>query len=131
MRDPLCRLLFVAASTSMRDVRHIAQESRGAPTRSFAANVFERPTKTSKLLAAKRPYLVPIRDSVVEHLLGAGKAWWAPMRELAKDERVRTLVDHVSAEVVPDNVSYLRRLDVVLWTHGSANRTSKRNGVPR
>jgi hypothetical protein len=34
----------------------------------------------SKLLAAKRPALVPIRDRVIETLLGAGERWWAPMR---------------------------------------------------
>jgi hypothetical protein len=32
----------------------------------------------SKLLACKRPNLVPIRDSVVEQVLGAGDTWWRP-----------------------------------------------------
>jgi hypothetical protein len=62
--------------------------------------------------------LIPIRDSVVEHLLGAGKAWWRPMQLLAQDERLRMLIDRV-CEKVPSNVTYLRRLDVVLWSFGT------------
>ena len=34
------------------------------------------PTRTSKLLASKRPGVVPIRDSVVSTLLKAGDRWW-------------------------------------------------------
>jgi hypothetical protein len=75
-------------------------------------------TMTSKLLAAKRPGLVPIRDSVVEHLLHAGDAWWAPMRLLIQDSRIRRLVVDASTGVVPTNISLLRRLDVVLWRWG-------------
>jgi hypothetical protein len=76
-------------------------------------------TKTSKLLAAKRPGLVPIRDSVVERLLQAGDRWWFPMQHLAQDPRLRALIDDASGDSVPANVSYLRRLDVVLWSYGS------------
>jgi hypothetical protein len=76
-------------------------------------------TKTSKLLAAKRPELVPIRDSVVERLLQAGATWWSPMRQLARDDRLHALIADASSGVVPDNVSYLRRLDVVLWCYGT------------
>jgi len=76
------------------------------------------PTTVSKLLAAKRPALIPIRDSVVEDLLGAGQAWWRPMQLLADDERLRVLIDRV-CERVPANVTYLRRLDVVLWSFGT------------
>ena len=41
------------------------------------------PTRASKLLAVKRPALVPIRDSYVEAVLGAAteRKWWAPMLE--------------------------------------------------
>ena len=82
-------------------------------------------TKTSKLLAAKRPRLIPIRDSVVEGLLQAGESWWSPMRELARNERLRSLIDEASSGVVPDEVSYMRRLDVVLWCYGSEHGDDK------
>ena len=76
------------------------------------------PTAASKLLAAKRPHFVPIRDAVVERLLGAGNAWWRPMRELVAVEELRDIVGKLSEGVVPDNVSLLRRLDVILWMMG-------------
>lgn len=37
--------------------------------------------RTSKLLAAKRPRLIPIRDSVVQRKLGASTMWWQSMLE--------------------------------------------------
>jgi hypothetical protein len=61
-----------------------------------------------------------IRDSVVERLLGARERWWIPMQHLASDPRLRRLIDEASAGVVPDHVTYLRRVDVVLWSKGSA-----------
>ena len=77
------------------------------------------PTKTSKLMAAKRPGVVPIRDNVVSTLLQAGERWWDPMRELAQEQRLRDLLDAASVDTVPAGVTFLRRLDVVLWRWGS------------
>jgi hypothetical protein len=80
-------------------------------------------TTTSKLLAAKRPHLVPVQDSVVTAaLLGPGVRgfdWWALWRarlqgpegeELQRE--ARSLVD-----AVPEarHLSMLRTLDVVVW----------------
>ena len=75
-------------------------------------------TTTSKLLAAKRPGIVPIRDTVVERLLQADDAWWAPMRLLVQDSRIRNVLVDASTGPVPTNVFLLRRLDVVLWRWG-------------
>ena len=77
------------------------------------------PTKTSKLLASKRPGLVPIRDSVVSTLVNAGDRWWQPMRELARDQGLRNAINTASTDVVPPGVTFLRRLDVVLWRWGT------------
>jgi hypothetical protein len=77
------------------------------------------PTKTSKLLAAKRPGLVPIRDRVVSSLLKAGDEWWEPMRHLVQDNHLHDLIDAASTDVVPAGVTLLRRLDVVLWRWGT------------
>lgn len=73
--------------------------------------------RASKLLAAKRPSLVPIRDRVVETFVQAGEQWWSPYRDLVMNEG---LVDRVVelSDGVPERVSVLRRVDVVLWMAG-------------
>jgi hypothetical protein len=81
------------------------------------------PTRVSKLLAAKRPALVPIRDSYVEAILGAGRlnVWWTPMVDAWADGRLAERVGLIrsaansSAAAVPEYVTDLRLLDVVLW----------------
>jgi hypothetical protein len=74
--------------------------------------------RASKLLAAKRPHLIPIRDSAVSELLRAGKKWWLPMLEVVSDEQIRTNIAELS-KTVPADVSVLRRLDVILWMEGT------------
>lgn len=76
------------------------------------------PVRTSKLLACKRPHAVPIRDSVVEALLGPTTEWWRPWRDVVDNENLRALVAAVTPPEVPDGTSILRRLDVILWMHG-------------
>jgi len=76
---------------------------------------------TSKLLATKFPNVVPIRDSLVEKVLGWSDqaAWWMPMREL-----MLSGVHEVVANLpLPDGapaVTTLRKLDVVLWMEAKA-----------
>jgi hypothetical protein len=74
----------------------------------------------SKLLACKRPHLVPIRDTVVEQLLGAGTAWWLPWRRLVSDQSLRDLVNEVTPRSVPAATSLLRCIDVILWRAGKS-----------
>jgi len=76
--------------------------------------------RTSKLLACKRPHFVPIRDQVVEALLGGGKAWWQQWSDVAANTAVHELVDEVTPANVPPGTSILRRLDVILWMHGQS-----------
>jgi len=71
---------------------------------------------TSKLLATKFPNVVPIRDSLVEQVLGWSDqaAWWIPMRKLM----LSGVHDVVANLPLPDGapaVTTLRKLDVVLW----------------
>lgn len=76
---------------------------------------------SSKLLAAKFPHLVPIRDDKVERALGlkGHDAWWEPLRDALRPTSHD--VDPVSALErlsIPDrslHVSALRRLDIILW----------------
>jgi hypothetical protein len=72
---------------------------------------------TSKLLAAKFPAHVPIRDARVEQILGLANSreWWAPMQQLLNSAGVLKLLTDVE---MPDDRPYvttLRRLDIVLW----------------
>lgn len=74
--------------------------------------------RTSKLLACKRPHAVPIRDSVVESVLGAATQGWEPWRTVVADEQLRQLLAELSPPEVPADTSVLRRLDVILWMRG-------------
>ena len=62
--------------------------------------------RASKLLAAKRPGLVPIRDSVVEEFLGAGERWWSPYRELVTLDGLADRVLELSPTVPPTRRSF-------------------------
>ena len=73
------------------------------------------PVKASKLLAAKRPHLVPIRDRRVGELLGNPPKWWKPWRAVMSDEGFRTLLDDLADGLTPAGTSLLRVADVILW----------------
>lgn len=79
---------------------------------------------TSKLMAAKFPRIVPIRDSQVELLLGLQneKSWWSTFRTLFK-ETALSLAEHLDGLPIPNGagqVTTLRRLDVILWMEAKA-----------
>lgn len=70
-----------------------------------------------KLLARKRPRLVPVYDQVVKDaLMPTRKGFWSALREELQDpaavDRLREI--HAQAEL-PDHVSVLRVLDVAVW----------------
>lgn len=73
----------------------------------------------AKLLARKRPQLIPVFDRVVKAALGRGDEdeWWRPLRAaLAQDDdlvtKLATLHDQTR---LGDEVSLLRVLDVTMW----------------
>lgn len=81
------------------------------------------PTKASKLMAMKRPRLVPVYDNVIVRSLGAQERYWLPLREA-----LTTLVHEASSETLdqklrrlkrdaalPDAVSPIRVFDVIAW----------------
>ncbi len=71
----------------------------------------------SKLLAAKFPAHVPIRDARVEQLLGLSisNEWWSPMQELLRVDGVAQALNAVEIPADRSTVTTLRRLDIVLW----------------
>lgn len=89
-------------------------------------------TTASKIMARKRPHLIPIQDSVVDEVidrnkLNAWELWWQAFRdneELAdRAEKFRQYID--GAKVTRPQLSTLRIFDVVLWMHGRRQRQQK------
>lgn len=73
------------------------------------------PTKAGKLLARKRPTLIPIYDEVIATFLAPapGRFWWQlrdALREPARRKRVEEL-----ARGLDRGVTTLRALDVAIW----------------
>jgi hypothetical protein len=71
-----------------------------------------------KILARKRPKLIPVYDSIVSCQSGAPKQVWLKLhsRLAEEDGRLRTALAEARATVgVDERVSILRVLDVVLW----------------
>jgi Family of unknown function (DUF6308) len=80
------------------------------------------PTKISKLMAAKRPNLVPIQDSLVRRGVFGDKEpadyWkhWHDLHMSAHGEALRRLAERVRAEAgVGAHLSVLRVIDIVIW----------------
>jgi len=79
------------------------------------------PVIASKLLARKRPRLVPIWDSVVSTLTGTQTSQWEPLRlALRADDCAlhRRLLRLRGLAGLPEQVSALRVLDVICWMEG-------------
>ena len=79
--------------------------------------------RTSKLLARKRPALLPIYDSVVATVLGlsGSRDHWSLMRDIMTADgcAVREQAEKLRVEArVDDTVTPLRIVDIVLWMHG-------------
>jgi hypothetical protein len=78
----------------------------------------------SKLMAAKFPSVVPIRDSKVETLLSLEKSreWWSPIRKLftVPDQSLAGYLDELEVPAEVGHVTTLRRLDVILWMEAKA-----------
>lgn len=83
------------------------------------------PTTASKLLARKRPRLIPIIDSVIkQHLLRGSGVLWEPLRlALNDDDRWlhRHLLDLRSRAELGEHIPAIRILDVLAWMDGSKN----------
>lgn len=81
-------------------------------------------TKATKLMARKRPRLVPIYDTVVSRVLSTVKVHRDPIREALRVDNgalnARLLTIRAAA-ALPDDVSALRVLDVVSWMWGKSN----------
>ncbi|OHU31654.1 hypothetical protein BKG76_00075 [Mycobacteroides franklinii] len=68
-----------------------------------------------KLLAAKRPTLVPVLDNKVNDFLKPPKRqFWVSLHDELSDQARREAISDI-CQVAPPHVSLLRRIDVALW----------------
>jgi hypothetical protein len=75
-----------------------------------------------KLLAAKRPKLLPILDNEVNNFLTPPKEmFWVSMYDELADTARRDAIADV-CRVAPEHVSLLRRIDVALWRAAKRRR---------
>jgi hypothetical protein len=83
------------------------------------------PVVASKLLARKRPRLVPIEDSVIRRalLLPDGKLW-TTLRSCLKDPTLREQLESLRP-IDAGSIHLLRLLDVALWMLHSNSRIAK------
>lgn len=82
-------------------------------------------TTVSKVMARKRPALVPIQDSVVMRELGSADStywdqWWQAMHLNIDGHPVVTRFARQLRGSVPEaaHLSLLRALDIAIWMHG-------------
>lgn len=84
------------------------------------------PVVAGKLMAAKRPRLIPILDTFVEEELKPPPGqFWISMHEQLSDRTCRQVIEKVCASA-PGYVTLLRKIDVAVWMHV---RLRKRLGV--
>lgn len=82
------------------------------------------PTLASKLMARKRPHLIPNEDSVVNRVINLGRGdswrlWWEAFQ--AEGDYLESRADNLPTEIGRPDLSALRVCDVMLWMWGKAN----------
>jgi hypothetical protein len=90
--------------------------------------------KAGKLLARKRPLLIPVVDKwVVAALPAPSGQYWRSIREALRDEDRRARIETLRGNA-PSGVSTLRLLDVAIWMQfsesGNARGARARAGLP-
>jgi hypothetical protein len=82
------------------------------------------PVAAGKLLARKRPQLIPVYDSYVKKVLARPRddqAWWSDLRcQLTKDTKLVSELEAVRARAGAGaaHLSLLRVFDIMCWMHG-------------
>jgi Family of unknown function (DUF6308) len=86
------------------------------------------PTRASKLLARKRPRLIPIVDSVVResYSLTFHDNSWVALRDALMDRQLRDQIDAIRPAGSPSRITTLRLLDVAAWMRGSLSKAADR-----
>jgi hypothetical protein len=71
-------------------------------------------TKRSKLLASKRPHLMPVLDDVVRNVLPPVADHWKAFRQVLQVSQNRKDIE-AATTAAPGGLSLLRKIDIVLW----------------
>lgn len=90
-------------------------------------------TKATKLLARKRPHLVPIQDSVITHELGVTTTYWTPLHRWLTEnasENAKRLEHLLDLAGVGSDISVLRAFDVLAWRVGSGKTKIQTHPIP-
>jgi hypothetical protein len=73
-------------------------------------------TAASKLMARKRPRLIPVYDSVVKRALGAPYDWWTASHNALQDPALRNRLAEIRTKAdVGEDITLLRIMDVAIW----------------
>jgi hypothetical protein len=83
-------------------------------------------TRTSKLMARKRPRLIPIVDSVIRKALPLGDDSWVSLRSALQDEQVRQTIEEIRPPGPASTVSTLRLLDAATWMRYGQSRNARK-----
>lgn len=83
-------------------------------------------TRASKLMARKRPRLIPVVDSVIIEALNLGDDSWVALRACLSDPGVRDSIEASRPDNAPaKSISTLRLLDAAVWMRCSQSRHAK------
>lgn len=89
-----------------------------------------------KLLAAKRPHLIPVYDSKVKEYLGVPTdRFWLPLRDQLSTPEERLVISMAvsggpSADSLGVELSLLRRIDIVLWMRAGGYESASLDPPP-
>jgi hypothetical protein len=82
------------------------------------------PVAAGKLLARKRPHLLPVYDSYVKEVLKRPRndqAWWGDLRcQLIKDDALVRELEIVRARAGAGHLTLLRTFDIMCWMFGGS-----------
>lgn len=82
--------------------------------------------RAGKLMARKRPRLIPVYDSVVQAWMGAPKQFWRPLRAVLRDEPELVQRIEVLRPADAEPVSTLRLIDAAVWMLGGGGRNARK-----
>ncbi|MER7912715.1 DUF6308 family protein [Streptomyces sp. NPDC096068] len=134
-RNPYNRLLSqipVGLELAAAEERHIAEDGPAWNLWRSLCDVTDiGPIGAGKLLARKRPHLLPIYDSVIKEVFerpSTDLSFWSDVRHaLRADDRI--LVAHLedvrALAGIGEDISVLRVLDTAAWLHGKDKRPGR------
>jgi hypothetical protein len=89
------------------------------------------PTIAGKLLARKRPRLIPVYDSLVKALVGAPPNFWESLRVALQDDggALTERLHRIGTDAGVPDLSILRVFDIVAWMEAKGLKGEQRTSV--